>query len=78
MRNKRRNRHPDEADDDAVFINTGQVCARYGGRSRMWFERLLRDDLEFPRPMYIRKIRYFKLADVIAWERKRAADSRAA
>lgn len=63
-----------EANDDAVYISVSQICARYGGRTRMWFERLYRDDSDFPRAFVLRKIRYFRLADVIAWERRRAAD----
>jgi hypothetical protein len=35
----------------------------------MWLWRRLRDDTKFPRPIEIRKRRYWKLSELIAWER---------
>jgi predicted DNA-binding transcriptional regulator AlpA len=58
---------------DAVWIDAPQLLARYGGRSHMFLVRLLERDATFPRPMKIGRLRYFKLAELVAWERKQAA-----
>lgn len=63
-----------EPDESAAFITGPQVCRRYGGRSDMWLKRIMESDPEFPRPMIINRLRYFRVADLVAWERKRAAD----
>jgi len=56
-----------------LLIPTSDVRARYGGRSHMWIERRLKDDPGFPRPIYIAKRRYWHLAELVAWERAKAA-----
>jgi hypothetical protein len=58
---------------DDTLLPSAPVRARYGGRSHMWIERRLKDDPTFPRPIYIAKRRYWRLADLIAWERNKAA-----
>jgi hypothetical protein len=55
------------------FIPTAHVRTRYGGRSHMWIERRLHDASNFPRPLYIAKRRYWRLSDLVAWERNQAA-----
>jgi hypothetical protein len=45
------------------------VRQRYGNASDMWLWRRLRDDSKFPRPIEIRKRRYWKLSELIMWER---------
>lgn len=57
------------ANDDDTLIPTAQVRARYGGVSHMWIERRLADDPLFPRPLYIAKRRYWRVAELSAWER---------
>jgi hypothetical protein len=59
----------------AVYLDAPQLLARFGG-SHMWLVRLLARDPTFPRP--IGRLRFFKIDDLIAWERKTAAESRAA
>jgi predicted DNA-binding transcriptional regulator AlpA len=44
----------------------------------MWLVRLLERDQTFPRPVKIGRLRFFKIDDVIEWERATAAKSRAA
>jgi predicted DNA-binding transcriptional regulator AlpA len=44
----------------------------------MWLVRLLARDPTFPRPVKIGRLRFFVVADLEAWERKTAAESRAA
>jgi predicted DNA-binding transcriptional regulator AlpA len=56
-------------DSDDYFLTAVQVRRRYGNASDMWLWRRLRDDSNFPRPIEIRKRRYWKLSELIAWER---------
>jgi len=64
--------------DGTVFITAPQVCERYGGVSHMWLERMLQKDATFPRPHKFGRLRFFKVTDLVAWERAAAAKSRAA
>ena len=45
----------------AIWIDVPQLRARFGGRSFMWVERLLKRDPTFPRPTKIGRLRFFKL-----------------
>lgn len=55
------------------YITANQVRERYGGRSHMWIERRLKDNSGFPSPVYLGRLRYWKLAELEAWERAQAA-----
>ncbi|MCI0348840.1 MAG: hypothetical protein L0Z53_05385, partial [Acidobacteriales bacterium] len=60
--------------DTSVFLTARQVCARYGGISDMSLWRWLHDEqLAFPQPLVISKRRYWRLGELEAWERRRAA-----
>ena len=62
----------DHADDDRL-ITANDVRARYGGISAMTLSRWLKDDrLNFPQPIRIHNLRYFRLADLVEWEKTRA------
>jgi predicted DNA-binding transcriptional regulator AlpA len=61
------------ADNDG-YLNSAQVRARYGNASSMWLHRRLHDDSRFPQPMRICGRRFWRLSDLIAWERARAAN----
>jgi hypothetical protein len=54
---------------DDTLIPTAQVRARYGNCSHMWIERRLACDPTFPRPVYIAKRRFWRVADLVGWER---------
>lgn len=56
-------------ESDAAFLTTRQVRERYGNVSHMWVERRLKDDSKFPQPMYISTRRYWRLNELIEWER---------
>lgn len=71
FKGKRREREPDNS---AEWIDAPQLRRRYGGRSDMWLKRIMETDPEFPRPMVLNRLRYFRIAELVAWERKRAAD----
>ena len=58
--------------DQDVFLDSRAVKRRYGNRSVMALWRWARDPkLGFPQPIYIQKYRYWRLADLIEWERTR-------
>jgi predicted DNA-binding transcriptional regulator AlpA len=67
--------HPDST-SDSRYLTGPEVCARYGiVPMSLW--RWLSDtkyaDLEFPRPAFrVRDRRYWREADLIDWERRRA------
>jgi hypothetical protein len=61
------------SDNDGTLLPTAKVRQRYGDVSHMWIERRLADDPNFPRPIYIAKRRFFRLGDLVAWERHKAA-----
>jgi hypothetical protein len=61
-----------EPSDNDVYLDARAVRRRYGGRSDMSLYRWLRDPaLGFPAPIYIQKYRYWRLSDLLAWERSR-------
>jgi len=51
-----------------VCLDAMGVRVRYGGRSHMWIERLLEGDPTFPRPFMTRNKRYWRIAELMAWE----------
>ena len=60
---------------EPVFLPSGAVRSRYDHASDMWLDRRLKDDSGFPRPVYIAKRRYWRLADLELWERGLATKS---
>jgi hypothetical protein len=65
----------DPAED--VFRTSADVRRRYGV-SDMWIHRRLTDRSGFPQPLVINRRRFWKLADLVAWERTQAAGKPAA
>jgi hypothetical protein len=51
-----------------VYLTAPQVCQRFGNKSAMWLWRALREESDFPRPIVIRKQRYFRLGELTAYE----------
>jgi hypothetical protein len=51
-----------------VYLTAPQVRQRFGGKSDMWLWRILRNEPRFPRPLIIRSQRYFRLAELEAFE----------
>jgi hypothetical protein len=60
----------DPAED--VFRTSAEVRRRYGV-SDMWVHRRLTDGSGFPQPLVINRRRFWKLSDLLAWERAQAA-----
>jgi hypothetical protein len=59
--------------NDDVLMRTADLRKRYGDCSPMWIERRLSGDPTFPKPIYIAKRRFWRLADIVAWETAKAA-----
>jgi hypothetical protein len=62
---------------DAVWIDAVQVRRRYGGRSHMWLERKIQNDLDFPEPTYFGRLRFWMPTALDAYDRVCAARTRA-
>ena len=59
-----------EAPADKAFLPAPMVWERYG-ISFMTLHRWIRDErINFPQPLYIRRLRYFRLTDLEKWERR--------
>ena len=56
-------------DIDERYLNSRQVRARYGEVSDMWLWRRQNDESGFPKPTEICGRRFWKLSELIAWER---------
>ena len=54
------------------FLTARQTRDRYGGCSDMWLHRRLHDASGFPPPVVICGRRFWKLSDLVAWERRAA------
>jgi predicted DNA-binding transcriptional regulator AlpA len=60
-------------DADELFFPGPKVAARYDV-SDMTLYRWLRDErMQFPKPTYLGRNRYWKLSDLVSWEINRAA-----
>jgi predicted DNA-binding transcriptional regulator AlpA len=59
----------DPGSDDDRYLTARMVKERFGGVSDMWLWRRLRHDADFPPPLMIGARRFWKLAELIAWER---------
>jgi predicted DNA-binding transcriptional regulator AlpA len=65
-------------DTSSNLIPAPAAWRRYGKTDRT-LDRWLHDPkLNFPRPTFIRGRRYFREAELVAWERAQAAKGRAA
>ncbi len=59
-------------------IPAGTVQRMCGGVSAMTLHRWLHNpDLDFPRPQYIGRRRYWREADIVAWLEERATENAA-
>ena len=64
--------HSDAATDS--FLTAKQTRTRYGDVSDMWLWRRLHDDSGFPRPIVINRRRFWRVSELIRWERSRAPE----
>ena len=51
-----------------VYLNSREVMDRYG-TSPMWLWRRVRDGSGFPQPLVVAARRYWRLSQIIEWER---------
>jgi hypothetical protein len=61
-----------DATDDDAFLPAARVRARYGVSAMSLHRWLRHPTLRFPKPLYIGRYRYWKLRELIEWERSRA------
>ena len=63
-----------DANDDGALLPARQVWERYGVTD-MTLHRWIRDERRnFPKPVYIGRFRYWRLADLQRWERSRPTE----
>lgn len=60
---------------EAVYVTARQLRHRYGGVSHMWIERRLAAG-NFPTPIYFGRLRYWRLDEIEAFERRAARESK--
>lgn len=53
------------------FVTSIDVCNRYGVTTMTLWRWLNNDNVNFPKPIYINRRRYFRISDVLEWESKR-------
>ena len=63
-------------ESDETFLRAAHVQTRYGV-SDMWLHRRLNDGSGFPKPVYFGKHRFWKVSELVAWERACARKSAA-
>lgn len=57
-----------------VYLTARQLRDRWGGRSHMFIERLLKNDPTFPRPVRLGgAMRFWRLDEIEAWESRSEA-----
>ena len=60
--------------ESEIYITAPQLRERFGGRSDVWLWRLLNDErANFPKPVIVRRCRYFPLSEIEAWEESNRA-----
>jgi predicted DNA-binding transcriptional regulator AlpA len=59
---------------DGGYLPARVVWERYGVTS-MTLYRWIASDLDFPAPVYLGRFRYWKIADLLAWEASRPSSS---
>lgn len=64
--------------DDGGFVTGPQLCRRYGVSEQSIWRWRHDPALDFPKPMTINRRNYWRLADLIEWERRRARRDAAA
>ena len=63
--------------DGVVYLTSQDVLRRYGNRSHMWLVRRLADDKDtFPKPTKMGRLKFWKLSELEAWEKRCAAQPR--
>jgi predicted DNA-binding transcriptional regulator AlpA len=57
--------------DNDRFLLARSVWERYGVTSMSLYRWIAAENMAFPRPVYIGRFRFWRLADLIEWENKR-------
>jgi len=60
--------------EQTKYLTASQVCDNFGGVSDMTLWRWLNDpEMNFPRPIYINRRRYFSVDEIETFVQRRAA-----
>jgi predicted DNA-binding transcriptional regulator AlpA len=64
----------EQAEADDSFLPARCVWERYHVSEMTLFRWLREETMGFPRPIYFGRFRYWRVSDLVAWERRRAAE----
>jgi predicted DNA-binding transcriptional regulator AlpA len=56
------------SDHQPIHVTADKVLARYGRSNPIWLYRRLRDDPDFPKPLRIANVRYWRLDELDAYD----------
>ena len=51
-----------------VYLPSRKVLNRYSRKSPVWLHRILKNDPDFPKPIYINGQKYWRLAELEAYD----------
>jgi hypothetical protein len=63
-------KNPPPKQHDKVYVDFTSVYRDRYGVSHMWLERQLKENPKFPRPYRFGRMRFFKIAELEAYEKK--------
>ena len=63
---------PEPSAADEIHLPARKVWERYGVTSMSLYRWLKDQEMNFPKPIYIGRFRYWRLSDLVEWERRRA------
>jgi predicted DNA-binding transcriptional regulator AlpA len=69
--------NPDDRGRGSRFFPARWVWERYGITSMTLYRWILDERMNFPKPVYFGRFRYWRISDLEAWERVRISDSNA-
>jgi predicted DNA-binding transcriptional regulator AlpA len=58
------------------FLPAMAVCERYQITSMSLHRWLADEDMDFPKPLYFGRFRYWRVSELVAWERSRPRHAR--
>jgi hypothetical protein len=62
---------------EPVYLTARQVLQRYNRVNLTWLWRRLKNDQDFPKPIYIGDVRYWSIAALEAYENRPAPERKA-
>lgn len=61
---------PKPLPEGALWMTSGQMCDRFGGKSKMWLWTKVKNDPDFPKPRYDGRMQIYSVAEADEYDRK--------